>query len=216
MISGTIIDNLPLFLEGFSTTIWLAIASGLGSLVLGTLIGLLRVVPLAVARIGGTAYVEFFRNIPPLVLLFFFYFGLPRAGLVLDGFVCGLLGISMYTAAFVAEAVRAGIQAVGRGQVEAARSLGFSYMATMRYVVLPQAFTTVLPPLGNIFIGLVKTTALVATIGVADLMYQAQVIESRTFATFAAFTTVAVLYLALIVPLSLGVNTLEHRQARSR
>jgi ABC-type amino acid transport system permease subunit len=81
---------------------------------------------------------------------------------------------------------------------------------------LPQAFLLVLPPLGNVFIGLVKTTALVATIGVADLMYQAQIVESRTFATFAAFTTVAVLYLVLIVPLSVGVNTLERRQARSR
>lgn len=216
MLGEAIIANLPLFVEGFGTTVWLVVLSAGGSLVLGTLLGLARVVPAAVVRASAAAYVEFFRNIPPLVLLFFFYFGLPRAGLVLDGFACGFLGISMYTAAFVAEAVRAGIQAVGRGQVEAARSLGLSYSATMRSVVLPQAFTMVLPPLGNVFIGMVKTTALVAAIGVTDLMYQAQVVEARTFATFAAFTTVALLYLVLIVPLSIGVNALEHRQARSR
>lgn len=216
MLGEAIIANLPLFVEGFGTTVWLVVLSVGGSLVLGTLLGLARVVPAAVVRASAAAYVEFFRNIPPLVLLFFFYFGLPRAGLVLDGFACGFLGISMYTAAFVAEAVRAGIQAVGRGQVEAARSLGLSYGATMRSVVLPQAFTMVLPPLGNVFIGMVKTTALVAAIGVTDLMYQAQVVEARTFATFAAFTTVALLYLVLIVPLSIGVNALEHRQARSR
>jgi putative glutamine transport system permease protein len=216
MIGKTAFKHLPLLLEGLRLTIGLAILSGVASLFLGTVVGLARVIPFRPLRAAGTAYVEFVRNVPPLIFLFLFYFGLPKTGIVLDGFVCGLLGLSLYTAAFVGEAVRAGIQAVGRGQVDAARSLGFGYPGTIRYVVLPQAFAMVLPPLGSIFISLVKDTALVSTIGVADLMLQAELVESRTFATFEIFSAAALFYLLLIVPLSVGVNALERRQARSR
>ena len=211
-----VLGYLPMLVEGFLLTIRLALLGGLASLGLGIVVGVLGVVPLRPARLISASYVELMRNIPPLVLLFFLFFGLPRAGLALDSFLCGLVGVSVYAAAFVGEAVRAGINAVARGQVEAARSLGFSYLQTMREVVLPQALMIVLPPLGNTFISLIKNTALVATIGVTDLMHQAELVESRTFATFPTFTLAALFYLALIFPLSLGVNTLERRQARSR
>ncbi|MCC7106309.1 MAG: amino acid ABC transporter permease [Chloroflexi bacterium] len=216
MLPTAVIEQLPLMVEGFFLTIRLAIAAGVVSLVLGVSVALLRVMPVRPLQAVGVAYVELFRNTPQLILLFFFYFGLPQAGVSLDGYVCGLLGLSMYAAAFVAEAVRAGIQAVARGQVDASRSLGLGYVATMRHIVLPQALVMVLPPLGNTFISLVKGTALVTTIGVADLMHSAELVESRTFATFPTFTLAALFYLVLIVPLAAGVSTLERQRARSR
>ncbi|MBI3967829.1 MAG: amino acid ABC transporter permease [Chloroflexi bacterium] len=212
----SVFANLPLLLEGFVVTVELALLGGVVSIVIGTVIGLFRVAPFAPLRAIGTAYVEFFRNTPLLVHLFFYYHALPKVGIRLDGFTCGMIGLAIYSGAFVAEAVRAGVQAIGRGQVEASRSLGLSYLQTMRYVVLPQAFTIVLPPLGNIFISLVKNTALVSTIAVADLMYNGEIVESRTFRTFEIFTAIAIMYLILIAPLTFGVSRLERRLARSR
>ena len=216
MIGDAVFKNLPLLGGGFVLTVELAILGGVLSLILGTAVGLLRVAPVGLLRWAGTVYVEFFRNTPLLVQLFFYYHALPKIGVSLDGFVCGMLGLGIYSGAFVAEAVRAGVQSIGRGQVEAARSLGLGYLQTMQHVVLPQAFTIVLPPLGNIFIALVKNTALVSTIAVADLMYNGEIVESRTFRTFEVFSAVAVMYLALIAPLTFGVSRLERRFARSR
>ncbi|HYC37038.1 MAG TPA: amino acid ABC transporter permease [Usitatibacter sp.] len=206
--------SLSFLLEGFRLTIWLTFLCAACSLPLGAVVGIARSTPVLALRAAGTAYVEFFRNVPPLILLFFFYFGLPGVGVTVEGFTCGVIALTLYTAAFVAESVRAGIAAVDRGQVEAARSLGFGYLGALRYVVFPQAVAMVLPALGNITIGIVKNTALVATIGVADLMHQGEVLESRTFATFSTFTTVALFYLALIIPMSLGVNALDRRRRR--
>jgi putative glutamine transport system permease protein len=124
--------------------------------------------------------------------------------------------LTLYTTAFVGEAVRAGILSIDKGQFEAARALGLGYASLMRHIVLPQALRVVLPPLGNIFVSLVKDTALVSTIGVEDLMMQGELLESRTFATFQVFTIVGLLYIAIIAPLSFGVAALErsrHKRA---
>lgn len=206
--------NLSLLLEGFWITIALTALCTALSIPLGALVGLARTAPIAIVRAGGAAYVEFLRNVPPLILLFFFFFGLPSVGITVDGFTCGAWAITLYTSAFVAEAVRAGIGAVDRGQVDAVRSLGFGYVGALRYVVLPQAIAMVLPALGNILIGIVKNTALVASIGVADLMHQGEVVESHTFRTFSTFGTVALFYLALIVPISIGFAALDRRRLR--
>ena len=203
-------------LEGLRLTVWLTLLCGALSLPLGTLVGLARTAPIRALRIAGGAYVEFLRNIPPLILLFFFYFGLPPFGIRMTGFACGLIALTLYTSAFVAEAVRAGVCAVDRGQVDAARSLGFGYGGALWNVTLPQAFAMILPALGNIGIGIIKNTALVSTIGVADLMLQGEVLESRTFATFSTFTAVAAIYLVLIVPLSIGVSALGRRRDRAK
>lgn len=206
--------NLSLLLEGYRLTIWLTLLCAVLSLPLGAVIGVARTTPVAALRIAATAHVELFRNLPPLVLIFYFFFALPAAGIRFDGFTCGVLAITLYTSAFVAEAVRAGITAVDRGQVDAARSLGFSYLGSLRTVVFPQAVAMALPALGNIVIGIVKNTALVATIGVADLMHIGEAIESRTFATFSTFATVALFYLSLIVPMSVAVNAMDRRRQR--
>jgi aspartate/glutamate/glutamine transport system permease protein len=204
---------LEFLLQGYKMTILLTLAATLPTLALGTLVGMMRVIPSRLGRVLGTIYVEFFRNIPLLIVLFFVYHGLPRAGLTFSAFNSALIAISVYTAAFVAEVVRAGIQAVHKGQLEAARSLGLSYIQTMRFVILPQAFSITVPPLGNIFIAMLKNTSLASTIAVAELLYQAEVLDSRTFRTFEIFITVGILYLTLTLPLGALVNDLERRLA---
>src|SRR5215216_8066754 len=152
-------DNLPLFIDGFWTTIRLTLLAAVISLVLGLLVALLRVSPLGVPRAIGTAYVEFIRNVPLLAHLFFWVYGLPFVGVLLPEFVAAFCGLGVYTAAFIAEAVRAGIQGISRGQLEAARALGLSYPKMMRLVILPQAIAAVVPPLGNLAIAMTKNTS---------------------------------------------------------
>lgn len=207
---------------------WLDILQGLGvtlevsalALVLCIAIGLVlaiaRVLPSRFTRTLALCYIEFFRNIPPLVHLFFFFFGLPRLGIVLPAFACGVLGLAMYHASYVAEILRAGIQAVGRDQMDAARGLGLSYLGAMRYVIFPQAIWVVAPPLGNLFISLFKTSAIVATIGVADLMFAGQVLNEQTFRTFEVFGAVGAVYLACSMLFGAALERLEGQARRRR
>ena len=172
--------------------------------------------PLTPLRWVGGGYVEIFRNTPLLVQLFFLYFATPYIGIYLGtpetfGFNAALLGLALYHAAYVAEVVRGGLIGVDKGQVEAARSLGLSYARTLRYVQLPQTFRSIVPPLGNIAIALVKNTSLAATIGVADVLFAGEIVESRTFRAEEAFGAVAILYLLLTIPMGIGVNWLERR-----
>ena len=213
---GPVLNNLPLLVDGLWATIRLALIAGVIALALGLVIALLRVSPLAPLRWLGTAYVEFVRNVPLLAHLFFWVYGLPFVGILLPEFVAAFCGLGVYTAAFVAEAVRAGIQSVGKGQVEAARALGLSYAATTRFVVLPQAIAIVIPPLGNIAIAMTKNTAVAAGVTVPELLFQTQVINARTFATYPVFFTSAALYLLLTLPLGAGVSRLERSLTRFR
>jgi His/Glu/Gln/Arg/opine family amino acid ABC transporter permease subunit len=211
-----VISNLPLLLAGLRTSIQLALLAAAIALVLGLVVALLRVSPLGPLRWVGATYVEFVRNVPLLAHLFFWVYGLPFVGILLPEFVAAFCGLGMYTAAFVAEAVRAGILSVGVGQREAARALGLSYAATMRFVVLPQAIATVVPPLGNLAIALTKNTSVAAGVTVSELLYQTQVINARTFATYPVFLTSAGLYLLLTLPLGVAVGRLERALTRYR
>ena len=211
-----VLNNLPLLADGLWTTIRLALIAAAIALVLGLIVALLRVSPFGPLRWLGTAYVEFVRNVPLLAHLFFWVYGLPFVGILLPEFIAAFCGLGVYTAAYVAEAVRAGILSVARGQLEAARALGLSYMATMRFVVLPQAIATVLPPLGNLAIALTKNTAVAAGVTVPELLYQTQVINARTFATYPVFLTSAALYLLLTLPLGAAVSRLERGMTRYR
>jgi putative glutamine transport system permease protein len=211
-----VLENLPLLLDGLRVTLLLALGALALALALGTLVALFRVSPIAPLRVVGAVYVEFLRNTPLLVQLFFWVFGLPFVGVVLPEFTGALLGLAFYTSAFVAEAVRAGIQAIGRGQIEAARSLGLTYLQTMRQVVLPLAFAITVPPLGNLAIALTKNTSVASAVLVAELMYQAEVVNARTFATYETFIVTGLLYLALTIPLSRLVALVEARLTRFR
>lgn len=210
------------FFGGLWFTVQISIFGLIGALALGTVIALFRVAPLAVLRWIGTAYVEFFRNTPLVVQLFFLFLGLPLTGFrfatdTFDNiFRAAVAGMALYHAAYVAEIVRGGLLGVDKGQIEAARTLGLSYAQMLRYVQLPQTFRSVIPPLGNIAIALVKNTSLASTIGVAELLFAAEFVETRTFRAEEAFLTSTMLYLLLTIPMGIVVNTLERRMLIAR
>ncbi len=203
-------------MQGFGHTIKASVLALIGSLALGTIIAIFRIAPIRPLNWIGTAYVEFIRNIPLVLIVFVFFMGLPAVGIRFDSFTAGTLGLMVYTAAFIAEAIRSGIQAVPKGQMEAARSSGLTYLQAMRYVILPQAVKIVIPPLGNQFINLVKNSSVLGVIAGLDLMYYGDLISSKTFVTFDVYIFVALFYLVLTIPLSLGVGYLERRLLKAR
>ena len=156
---------------------------------------------------------EFFRNIPLLIIAMFFFVVVPLYWVQIDGFQAGTIGLVIYTSAFIAETVRSGIQTVPKGQAEAGLSQGLTYSQIMRYIILPQAFKIVVPPLGNQFINLVKNSSVLAMVAGLDLMYQGDLIASTTFNTFDTYIIVALFYLVLTLPLSYLMNHLEKKWA---
>jgi putative glutamine transport system permease protein len=203
-------ENLDMYLLGFKNTIMSSLVALVSSLTLGVLIAIMRIAPIKPLNWLGTAYVEFIRNIPLLIITFFFFLGLKLSGLY-----AGTLALTIYTSSFIAEAIRAGILSVPKGQMEAARSSGLTYGQAMRLVILPQAVKIVIPPLGNQFINLVKNSSILAVVAGLDLMYHGDLISSRTFVVFDVYIFVAAFYLILTIPLSFGVGYLEKRLAKS-
>jgi His/Glu/Gln/Arg/opine family amino acid ABC transporter permease subunit len=211
-------DNLDAFVSGLWVTTRLVGASFVVALVLGTVVAALRVSPsMALARLGGV-YVEIFRNIPLLVLLFIAFAGVRRGGIDITAWTAGILSLGVYTSAYVAEALRSGVAAVSRGQVEASLSLGFTFAQTLRRVVLPQAFQTVIQPLGSITIAMVKNSAIVGAslLALPDLLKEARIINSNTFQTTESFFWAAVGYLLLTVTITIVFRVLEARYAVRR
>ncbi len=216
-----IIDNFGFFVGGLLMTINISFWAALISFVVGLVVALLRVTPSGGLKIVAIAFTEFFRNTPLLVQVMVFYFGLPKVGIrlkfeifglsVSDSFAAGTLALGLYTGAYVAEAIRAGLLSVAKGQGEAARSLGLSLLQTLRFVVVPQAVRLVLPPLGNLYSAMLKNSAILCYVGVAELMYQCEFVNSRTFRTFEVFTAVVVFYLVLTLPMGWFVHVLEHK-----
>ena len=210
---GVLVDHFPKFRDGFLVTLGLVSVSFVIAVVVGTFIAALRVQPIKLLRWIGTVYVEFFRNIPLLVLLFIAFAGLRRAGVNIGPFAAGTGSLGLYTAAYVAEAIRSGVFAVGQGQIEASLSMGFTYPQTLRKIVLPQAIRTVIPPLGNLTIAMIKNSAIIGVaLGLAqDLLKEARIINSNTFQTNEVFFWAAVGYLIMTVSATLTVRRLEHR-----
>ena len=201
------------FLSGFGWTIAASLIALIGSLVLGTAFALMEVVPNKLVNVIGRIYIEVMRNIPLLVIAMFFYVVI--ANLVkISGFAAGTIGLTLYTSAFIAETVRAGINAVPTGQLEGTLSNGLTWWQGMRYVVLPQAFKLVIPPLGNQFINLIKNSSVLAFVAGMDLMYQANMISQETFDTFGPFIIVGIFYLILTMPMSYYMRYLESKLAK--
>jgi aspartate/glutamate/glutamine transport system permease protein len=211
-------DHFPEFSSGFWVTIRLVAISFVIAMVVGTVVAALRVAPLKPLNWIGGVFVETFRNTPLLVLLFISFAGLRRAGIPIDPWVAGTASLGLYTAAYVAEALRSGVFAVGRGQIDASLSLGLDYPRTLRYVVLPQAIRTVIPHLGSLTIAMIKNSAIigVSLLALPDLLHQARLVNSRTFATNEAFFWAAVGYLILTGLATLTVRRLEARYAIRR
>jgi glutamate transport system permease protein len=211
-------DNLDELTAGFWVTVRLVVFSFAIAMAVGTLVAALRIAPNPWIQRLGAIYVETFRNIPLLVLLFISFAGLRRAGLDVNAWVAGIASLGLYTAAYVAEALRSGVFSVSRGQIEAALSLGYSYPATLRRVVFPQAFRTVISPLGSLIIAMIKNSAIigVSLLALPDLLKQARIVQSRTFETTETFLWAAVGYLILTGLATVVVRTLESRYAIRR
>lgn len=197
------------FVSGFKYTIYASLLALVFSLIIGTIMAILQLSHNRIIRSLAKAYVAFFRNIPLLIIVMFFYVVAPMYFYSFDGFQAGTIGLTIYTSAFIAETVRSGIQTVPKGQMEAGLSSGFSYSETMRYIVLPQAFKIVAPPLGNQFINLIKNSSILAMVAGLDLMYQGDLIASTTFNTFDTYIIVGLFYLVLTLPLSYLMNYLD-------
>ncbi len=211
-------EHFSEFSSGFWVTVRLVAFSFVIAIAVGTLVAALRVAPVKPLNWIGGVFVEVFRNTPLLVLLFISYAGLRRAGLPIDAWVAGTASLGLYTAAYVAEALRSGVFAVGKGQIEASLSLGLDYPRTMRYIILPQAFRTVIPHLGSLTIAMIKNSAIigVSLLALPDLLHQARLVNSRTFATHEAFFWAAVGYLILTGLATVAVRRLEIRYAIRR
>ena len=193
----------------------------LGAVVLGCLIGLLvglgRLNPKRTVLYGlCTAYVSFVRGTPLLVQLFIWFFGLPLVGLTLSAFFCGIVGMGMYSGAYVSEIVRGAVQSVDNGQNEAARSLGLSNTQTMMHVIVPQALVRMIPPLGNEFIALIKNSSLVSLLTITDLMHEGQKIISVSYRSLEVYLAIACVYFVLTNLTGLALKKLEGKLRRSR
>jgi His/Glu/Gln/Arg/opine family amino acid ABC transporter permease subunit len=211
-------EHFSEFSSGFGVTVRLVAISFVIAMVVGTLVAALRVAPLKPLSWVGGVFVELFRNTPLLVLLFISFAGLRRAGLPIDAWVAGTASLGLYTAAYVAEALRSGVFAVGKGQIEASLSLGLDYPRTLRYIILPQAFRTVIPHLGSLTIAMIKNSAIigVSLLALPDLLKEARIVQSRTFQTHEAFFWAAVGYLILTLLATVVVRRLETRYAIRR
>ena len=213
-------DNLGEWSSGFWLTLRIVVISFLIAMAVGTLVAAFRVAPNKLLNGVGGVYVEFFRNIPLLVLLFILFYGLrEREGPNLDisGLTAGILGLGLYTAAYIGEALRSGVFSVSKGQIEASLSLGLSYSETMRRIILPQAFRTVISPIGSLIIAMTKNSAVVgAAVAITDLLKVGKVLSSRTFETEASFFWAAVGYLIITGLVTIAIRMLENRYAIKR
>jgi polar amino acid transport system permease protein len=226
-----------LLMQGLFMTIRLSVWGTLIATVIGLIMGLFRVSHSLFKRMVGRTYVELIRNIPPIVLIFIFYYFISDQILAIidvDGFmnarsdwcrslfgffcapvsqcsafISALMTLAIFEGAYITEIVRAGIQSVAKGQYEAAYALGLTRFQTMRHVILPQATKTILPPLGGQFISTIKDSAIVSVISIQELTFQGMELMSATYLTFECWITITALYLILTLTLSLGVNRLE-------
>ncbi|NLW80302.1 MAG: amino acid ABC transporter permease [Desulfovibrionales bacterium] len=208
------------FIDGLSVTLQISGLSVVLALLIGTLLTVLRmsrVKPLVWFSVG---YIEFFRNTPLVVQIFFWYFG---SDPILPGFfkewlyrqniefATGVIALSTYTAAFIAEELRSGILSIPKTQLEASRATGLTFLQAMGYVILPQAFRIIIPPLISQFLNLIKNSSLAMTIGVMELTYMARQVEAHTFHGFEAFTVSTLMYLSLSLLISLAINQYNKR-----
>ena len=230
-------------IQGFFTTIRLSVWATLMATVFGFITGVLRTTPRLFNRLVGRTYVELIRNVPPLVLIFIFYFFvssqvMPLLGVesfirtrepgtqrvlawffstpdLFTAFISGVVTVAIFQGAYITEIVRAGIQSIEKGQWEASYALGLSWRQQMRDIIMPQALKRVLPPLANEFINTIKYSAIVSIISIQELTFQGMQVMAATHVTIEVWLTITAMYLILCLTLSFGVQWLEYRMARS-
>jgi len=203
------------FLIGTKNTVLLSVCSVFIGVILGLFISLMKLSKNKVLNIVSSVYIEILRGTPILVQIFIVYYGLPKLGLDMPPFVSGVIALSINSSAYVAEIVRAGIQAVDKGQMEAARSLGMSHNMAMRYIIIPQGLKNILPALGNEFIVLIKESSIVMMVGIPDVMYNTNIVRGNTFQPFEPLIVAAIIYFILTFTLSKFMNKIERGMAVS-
>jgi glutamate transport system permease protein len=234
---SVIFDHLDVFAGGFWLTLQLCLLAAIGALLIGTLMAVLRISPVPPLRAVGTAYVTVFRNVPLTIVFFFAAFGLPalgsnadflripgldaifsRLGTDLPYFRFATIALTLYTGAFVCEALRAGINAVPVGQAEAARAIGLSFGQNLRFVVLPQAWKAAIVPLGSVIIAMIKNSALAGFFGVAgDLSNSGySLITVQGEPAIPVMIGISIFYLILTVPLGVVLDRVEKRRVVAR
>jgi polar amino acid transport system permease protein len=207
-------EFLPILLQGVGLTILVTVGSLVLSTILGLVWALMRVSGLRALSLLSGGLINVIRGIPIIVLLFYLYFVMPDFGIALTALQAAILGLGIAYSAYQAENFRAGIEAIDKGQIEAAQTIGMGWWLTMRRVILPQAVRIVLPPYGNIMIMLLKDSSQASTITVAELALQGKLIASSTFKNTSVFTLVALMYLTMSIPLILLVRHFENKADR--
>jgi glutamate transport system permease protein len=208
-----ITDNLGDILSALGTTLVMFLIAGAGSIVLGVLVTVARVSPIPLLRWIAFAYVQFFINVPLLALLVLAVFALPDAGLLAPLEPTAIIVLTLYEAAYVAEAVRSGVNTVAVGQLEASRALGFTQLQSLRLIVVPQAMRAVVQPIGNVMIALVMNTALAAAVGVVELTSEVNKINLVEAQPIAIFAGAGVIYMAIALIIGLAAGWVERRVA---
>ena len=212
-----IIDNLPRYLSGFGMTLQLLVVAAIAALILGTIIATMRISPVPSLRVFAAVYTELIRNTPLTLILFFCALILPYLGARLEYEVFAMIGLSVYTSPFVAEALRSGINGVPIGQAEAARSLGLGFGQTVGHVVFPQAFRMVIPPLINVIIALTKNTSVAGGFFVVELFtIGKELANANGNAVIAVLLGVATFYLLITIPLGIFAGRLEKKWVVAR
>ena len=207
-----IVQSIPILILGAGVTLQITLLSVGFGLLIGLFVGMARLSVIWPLRTAARVYVDFVRGTPLLVQIFLTYFALPIVtGHRIDPFVAAITACSINSGAYVAEIVRAGIQSIDKGQMEAARSLGMTFPQAMRFVILPQALKRVVPPLGNEFIAMLKDSSLVSVIGFEELTRRGQLIIARTYGSFEIWMTVAVIYMIMTFTISRLVDWAERR-----
>lgn len=201
------------FLEGAKLTILLAICTVFFGVILGTLLALMKISKNKIMNSIATIYIEFIRGTPVLVQVAIIYYALPElmGGINLPEFPAAVAALAINSGAYVAEIIRAGIQAVDKGQMEASRSLGLTYGMSMRYVIIPQAIKNILPALGNEFIVVIKESSVVMVIGLKELMFNADLVRGNTFRAFEPLLVAALIYFIMTFTLSKFMGRFERR-----
>ena len=209
-----VVNSFPLLLLGAGVTIKITAMSVAVGVIIGFFVGIARICRIKPLEWLAAVYVDFFRGTPLLVQIFLVYFALPViTGQRIDPYIAAIGACGINSGAYVAEIFRAGIQSIDNGQMEAGRSLGMTWVQTMRYIIVPQAFKRVIPPLGNEFIALLKDSSLVSVIGFEELTRRGQLIIAKTYGSLEIWISVAVVYLVMTLTISRFVAYLEKRFA---
>jgi len=205
---------LATLLGGLDTTVTVAIGSLIFALVFGLVVALMRVSRWRVLRVVATAYIEFIRGTPALVQMFVIYFGLPDDGITPTPMQAAIIGLGVNGAAYLAEIYRAGIEAIHKGQMEAALTLGMTPARAMQYIILPQALRTMLPPMTTFAITLLKDTALVSVVAAPEIMFYARNLVTESYQSMYVYLIVAIIYLSMTIPMARVAAALERSKRR--